>query len=81
MIRAMIRSIRWSLAGSNGRITTRLLLGFRTMPVRRTLSLSRRVAGLSPAVVIMGLERNSGVHHRSVRIHGGWLLTSVSREA
>ena len=61
MIRAMIRSIRWSLAGSNGRITTRLLLGLRTMPVRRTFSLSRRAAGLSPAVVMVGLERDPRV--------------------
>ena len=38
MTRAMIRSIRCSLVGSNGRITTRLLLGLRTMPVRRTFN-------------------------------------------
>ena len=45
MIRAMIRSMRCSLVGSNGRITTRLLLGFRTMPVRRTFNRDRCLAG------------------------------------
>ncbi len=44
MTRAMIRSIRPSLGGSNGRMTTRLLFGFRTIPVRRTRG-NRRGAG------------------------------------
>jgi hypothetical protein len=53
----MIRSIRWSLAGSNGRITTRLLLGFKMMPVRRTFNRTRP-HGTWLAVVMVGLESN-----------------------
>ncbi len=56
MIRAMIRSMRCSLAGSNGRITTRLLFGFRTIPVRRTFNLKERLTGSSTVVVMVELE-------------------------
>src|SRR5690348_11173119 len=47
----MIRSKRGSLVGSNGRITTRLLFGFRTIPVRRTCGGRRDGAagGASPS--------------------------------
>ena len=40
--RARIRSTRWTLVGSNGRMTTRLFVGFRTMPVRRIFGRTRR---------------------------------------
>ena len=45
MTRAMIRSIRPSLVGSNGRMTTRPLFGLSTMPVRRTFTARRGLAG------------------------------------
>ncbi|MHB1557446.1 MAG: hypothetical protein ACYC61_08200 [Isosphaeraceae bacterium] len=44
MTRAMILSMRTSLVGSNGRMTTRLLLGLSTIPVRRTFG-GRRDGG------------------------------------
>ena len=45
MTRAMIRSIRPSLGGSNGRMTTRELFGLRMIPVRLTSMRAPRLRG------------------------------------
>ena len=82
MTRAMIRSIRPSLGGSNGRITTRLLFGLRTIPVRRTRGDRRAAAGAAgragaardAAIAVRPAERGRGPRRRWPRARS---LTSV----
>ena len=61
--------MRWGLVSSNGRMTTRLLVGFNTMPVRRTFSRARRFPGPSAMLFIIGVLDESGRARQSIRIH------------